>query len=445
MIEPELGLASPLFAVLLAVIGLWGIFASVWINAVDVALSRMSLAYAEDLREEGRKNAVALESALLMRKHATLALLVPRGTLQTLGVLFLSVMLFAQFHHLGMPWWLNMVLTAVVVGVVEAAAITVLAVLLSGDRYVWVALRGAPLADRLYRLAAPTKRTRRNGSERLRIEKSQRLSVADELRELVDEVSEGNPADLEEEDRQILRSVFELGQTRIGEVMVPRGDMVLIHAEETATEAVDLFLQSGFSRIPVIGRNTDDVLGILYFKDVVRRLRESESAAKTRAVDMMRQSAFVPEMKLADDELRVMQTTNSHLALVVDEYGGIAGLVTAEDIIEELIGELTDEHDHPATTPEQVSEHEWLFPAAFSLDDFAEQTGLKIDEEDVYSVGGLLAKELGKVPLPGDRAEIPGAVLIAGQEVGRRHQIKWVTTQLVPTVGTEEGELEQRD
>ncbi|MFZ1381503.1 MAG: hemolysin family protein [Scrofimicrobium sp.] len=443
------GLANPGLSVVLAILGVLLVFFSSWVTAVDIAISRMSLAYAEDLEEEGKKGAPSLASALKTRREASLALLVPRDTSLALGILFITVPLIVQFAEHRLPWWLNLLLTVAIIGLVILLSLLGTAALLSGERYVWVALRGAPLANQLLRrpsrIAALSRGEER--SQRRLEQRSTRLAVVEELRELVDEVTEGDPSDLDEEDREIIRSVFELGQTRVGEVMVPRGEIVSIHSDESADDAIELFIRSGFSRIPVIGKNRDDVQGVLYFKDVVRRLHEADGSDHFQASDIMRPASFVPEMKLADDELRVMQDENSHLALVVDEYGGIAGLVTAEDIIEELVGELQDEHDHSAAAPEQVAENVWEVPSSYSLDDLADLIDVKVDDDDVYSVGGLLAKTIGKVPLPGSTAQVGPLLIEAGDEVGRRRQVRTVTVTVAspgsdPKLDTEGSETD---
>ncbi len=435
-------LSSPTLSAALLLLGVLCVFFASWINAVDIALSRMSLAYAEDLEEDGKRGAESLRLALQTRRESSLALLVPRGAASTVGVFLITVPLVVQFADRGVPWWLNLLLSAMIIGLVSLLSMVVTASLLSGDRYVWVALRGAPLANRLLRRPSRVAALSRRGSSGSGSDdgRSTRLDVVDELRELVDEVSEGEPTDFDEDDREIIRSVFELGQTRIAEVMVPRGEIVSIHGDESAEDAIDLFLRSGFSRIPVIGKNTDDVLGVLYFKDVVRRLNGAENRDKWQASDIMRPASFVPEMKLVDDELRVMQEENSHLALVVDEYGGVAGLVTAEDIIEELVGDLQDEHDHAAAQPEQISNNVWEVPSSYNVDDFADMIDVKIDEDDVYSVGGLLAKALGKVPLPGSSVQVGPLRLEAGNEVGRRRQVKTVIVTIQERGDDEEEE-----
>lgn len=420
-------LASPIVASILGVLGLLATFLATWLNAVDIGVARMSLAYAEDLEEEGRKNAGALRVAVTNRKSTDLALTGVRALIQVVGTVFLTTLSLAQFARLGWPWWLILLVTLVILAAVRAASLSALSAMLRGDRYVYVALAGAPLANRLIGRAQASawspRRKRRIGAQP---REWSRLDLADDLRELADEVSEGNPEVLEEEDKEFLRSVLELGQTRIGEVMVPRGEMVVIPRDSTAQDALALFVASGFSRVPVVGRNVDDVAGVLYLKDVVKRLQNSPDSTKTRVADMMRPAQFVPEMKLADDELRTMQANNTHLALVVDEYGGIAGLVTAEDILEEVVGELDDEHDRPKALPRRVGPNSWVVASSYSLDDLADLVGSRVEDDDVYSVGGLLAKSLGKVVEPGAQADVGDLHLEAGDQVGRRGQIKTV-------------------
>jgi CBS domain containing-hemolysin-like protein len=170
-----------------------------------------------------------------------------------------------------------------------------------------------------------------------------------ELRDLVDLAEER--ALIEDDERQMIHSVFELGDTIVREVMVPRTDMVVIERTKTLRQAISLALRSGFSRIPVIGENLDDVLGVAYLKDFVRRTYEFHEGESTERVEsVMRPPTFVPDSKPVDDVLREMQGNHVHVAIVVDEYGGTAGIVTLEDLVEELVGDIRDESDPGATT-----------------------------------------------------------------------------------------------
>ncbi|NEB06433.1 CBS domain-containing protein, partial [Streptomyces sp. SID13726] len=218
-----------------------------------------------------------------------------------------------------------------------------------------------------------------------------------ERQDMVDRVNESDV--IEEEERELIRSVFELGSTLTREVMVPRTDMVTTSRDTPLRKTLSLFLRSGFSRIPVTGTSADDLVGVAYFKDVVRVLQGGPGTDARPVGDVARAAIFVPESKPVDDLLREMQASSSHIAMVVDEYGGIAGLVTIEDALEEIVGELTDEHDRPEPEVEDLGEGVLRVPARLGVDELGELFGLDLDDDDVDTVGGLLAKTLGKVPL----------------------------------------------
>jgi len=256
----------------------------------------------------------------------------------------------------------------------------------------------------------------------------------DELRDMVQRVSESEV--IEDEEREMFRSVLELGDTLTREVMVPRTDMVTTHADTPLRKVLALLLRSGFSRLPVVGDTVDDLRGVLYLKDVVRRLTsgdpdEQAAAREAPAASLARPAVFVPESKPVDELLRELQGGASHLAMVVDEYGGIAGLVTIEDAIEEIVGELTDEHDPSAPAVEDLGGGVYRVPARLGRDELGELFGLEVDDEDVDSAGGLLTKALGKVPLPGSAGEIHGLHLVADRVEGRRRQLATVLVSRV--------------
>jgi CBS domain containing-hemolysin-like protein len=254
-----------------------------------------------------------------------------------------------------------------------------------------------------------------------------------ELRELVD-LAESDRL-IEDDERQMIHSVFELGDTLAREVMVPRPDMVVIERGKTLRQAVSLALRSGFSRIPVIGENVDDVVGLVYLKDVTRRIYEYRDAERDERVeDVMRPASFVPDSKPVDELLREMQAQRIHAAVVVDEYGGTAGLVTIEDILEEIVGEISDEYDTGRPEIEDLPDGDVRVSARLHVDDFAEHFGITPDEEevaDVDSVGGLLAALLGKVPIAGSEAEFHGLRLRAESLEGRRNRIGTVLVHRV--------------
>lgn len=254
----------------------------------------------------------------------------------------------------------------------------------------------------------------------------------DELRDMVQRVAESEA--IEDAEREMFQSVLQLRDTLTREVMVPRTDMITVPVDTSARSALALLLRSGFSRVPVVGDSVDDLRGVLYLKDVVRLLQDGPGAGDPLAAPvgpLARPAVFVPESKPVDDLLRDLQGGSSHLAMVVDEYGGIAGLVTIEDALEEIVGELTDEHDPTAPVVEDLGDGTWRVPARFSRDELGELFGLEVDDEDVDTAGGLLAKALGKVPLPGSAGQIHGLSLVADRVEGRRRRLATVIVRRV--------------
>jgi CBS domain containing-hemolysin-like protein len=267
------------------------------------------------------------------------------------------------------------------------------------------------------------------------------MRTEEELRDMVDRVGE-SPA-FEEDERELIRSVFELGDTLAREIMVPRTDMVTTHLATPLEKVMRLFLRSGFSRVPVVGESVDDLVGIAYLKDVARVLDADPTAGARPVSDVARPAVFVPESKLLDDLLREMQQAATHIAVVVDEYGGVAGLVTVEDILEELVGELVDEHDRVLVDePEQVADGVFRVPARLPVDELGDLFDLRLDDDDVDTAGGLLAKMLGKVPLAGSAADVGGLHLVADRVQGRRKQ---VATLLVSRAHPEPDEHDPHD
>ncbi|QCB93250.1 hemolysin family protein [Cellulomonas shaoxiangyii] len=253
-----------------------------------------------------------------------------------------------------------------------------------------------------------------------------------ELRDMVERVSESEA--IEDAEREMFRSVLELGDTLTREVMVPRTDMITTHADTPLHKALALLLRSGFSRVPVVGESVDDLVGVLYLKDVVRRIPphgapDGDDPLDAPASSLARPAVFVPESKPVDALLRELRDGSSHIALVVDEYGGIAGLVTIEDALEEIVGELTDEHDPSAPKVEDLGDGVYRVPARMGRDELGELFGIEVEDEDVDTAAGLLAKALGKVPLPGSEAEIHGLHLQADRVEGRRKRLATVVVR----------------
>jgi len=253
----------------------------------------------------------------------------------------------------------------------------------------------------------------------------------DELQDMIERAGETSP--IEDEERELISAVLELRDTIVREVMVPRTEMATVKADLPLRKVLRLMLRSGYSRVPVTGESVDDLVGIAYLKDVVQQIENDALAAERPVKTVLRAPMFVPEFKPIDDLLREMQAGNSHIAIVVDEYGGIAGLVTVEDILEELVGELVDEHDaKQSPEPEEVSPGVWRVPARMSVADLGELFSLRIDDDAVDTAGGLLAKALGQVPIAGSTADISGLHLAADRIEGRRRRVATLFVNRIP-------------
>jgi CBS domain containing-hemolysin-like protein len=229
--------------------------------------------------------------------------------------------------------------------------------------------------------------------------------------------------------------VFELGDTVAREVMVPRTEIVWIEQDKTVRQALALSLRTGFTRIPVIDESVDTIVGLVNLKDLVRASLDTESGGSARPVaELMYPASFVPDSKRLDDLLREMQLSHNHMAIAVDEYGGTAGLVTIEDILEEIVGEITDESDQEERPPvEHLDDKSVRVSARLSVDDLGDLFGVELEDHDVETVGGLLAQRLGRVPLPGAEAEVDGLRLHAEGGKDRRGRMR-ITTVVVRAV-----------
>ena len=239
--------------------------------------------------------------------------------------------------------------------------------------------------------------------------------------QLLDMVDEAASQDLiEEDDRELIHSVFEFTDTIVREVMVPRTDMVTVDAAASTREAMAVFLDRGVSRVPIVDDEADDVVGMLYLKDLVQFGFRDEKGWRDAPVSRIaRRAVFVPESMKAESLLQQMKRDAVHVCLVVDEYGGVAGLVTLEDLIEELVGEIADEYDPRAEEAVELEPGRYKVSARLGLDEVGDLFGLELDDEDVDSIGGLLGKALGRVPQPGATAEYAGLVMTGGASRGR--------------------------
>lgn len=244
----------------------------------------------------------------------------------------------------------------------------------------------------------------------------------EQLLSMVDEAVKNDV--LEKDERELIHSIFEFGDTVVREVMVPRIDMVTLEEDTTLVGASTIFHTSGYSRIPIVGESTDDVVGILYLRDVSRRgFEKPKDLARLTVRDLARPAVFIPDSKKADDTLRQMQAEHNHLAMVVDEHGGIAGLVTLEDLIEELVGEIADEYDRGTPEVEDLGERSYVVSARLHVEDLGDLFGLELDDDDVDTVGGLMEKYLERMAVVGDVVVVSGLILQAHRSEGRRKRI----------------------
>lgn len=259
----------------------------------------------------------------------------------------------------------------------------------------------------------------------------------EQSRATIDRMVESNAFDPEVS--EMMRNVLMLSETLTREIMVPRTDMITIEKTDTLESMLKLCSRSGFSRIPVIGEDVDDLVGVAYLKDAVRATAFNPAAMDRDVASIVREPMLVPESKPVDDLFHQMQRSRQHVAIVVDEYGGIAGLVTIEDTIEQIVGELEDEHDRTQhAEPDRLGEHKWSLPARTSITDLEELFEIDIDEDDVDTVYGLLTKLLGRVPIVGASAVTRGLRLTAVDSAGRRKKVSTIVVEPAHDEGIDE-------
>lgn len=410
---------------------------AMYLVAIEQAFTKVSKVRATELVDEGVRGAERLLVVVNDRARYVNVILLVRLALETFAVVFVTVICLRAWDS-----WVGAVVAALLMMVIAFVALGVAPRTLGQQHSLGVALRGARLARLLAPVFGPLATSLIKLGNAITPGKGYRqgpFATQAELREMVD-LAEADDV-IEEDERQMIHSVFELGDTFAREVMVPRTEMVWIERDKSLRQAMSLCLRSGFSRIPVIGENLDDVVGVIYLKDLSRRLYDRhEAESRERVEQLMRPVTYVPDSKVADDLLREMQADHVHFAIVVDEYGGTAGLLTIEDILEEIVGEIADEYD-VAEIPEsaEVAEGGWRVSSRMQLDDFAELLDIKLSEEKegVETVGGLLANRLGVVPIAGSRIEVEGYELVAESVAGRRNRIGTVLVTKRPEPETE--------
>lgn len=424
---------TPLLLGVIALIGLGGLFA-----AIDAAVSTVSPARVEELVRAKRPGAGWLVKLMAERPRYINLVVLLRITCEVTATALLVYLLSAV---LGLDWGLfaaaatMVVVSFVVIGVgprtlgrqnaysialAAALPLQVLSVLLAPISRVLVVLGNALTPGRGFR----------NGPFASEIE----------LREVVDMAQQRGVVAADE--RRMIQSVFELADTPAREVMVPRTEMVWIERDKSAGQATSLAVRSGHSRIPVIGENVDDILGVVYLKDLVQQTYYSTNGGRdTTVAQVMRPAVFMPDSKALNALLEDMQRSRYHMALLVDEYGAIAGLVTIEDVLEEIVGEIADEYDQGEVAPvEELDGNRFRVSARLPIEDVGELYGVEFDSGlDVDTVGGLLALELGRVPLPGAEVVSHGLRLRAEGSRDSRGRVR-ISTVLVSLVAPDEEE-----
>ncbi|WP_413334886.1 hemolysin family protein [Brevibacterium sp. GP-SGM9] len=396
---------------------------SATLSAVDAALLSVSHHAVQDAKDEGKKSAERVERILADLPTNINVIIFVRNFLEALATVFIALA-YDSIYSVGPVMVVLTVLTASVAVFVVAGVsprtigrrrslavslnlswvVRLVLVVLTPVTKILVLLGNLLTPDKVY--------------------KDGPFVTSEQLRDLVERASESDI--IEDGEREMIQSVFNLSDTTANEVMVPRTDLVTVISGTPLHKVMNLFLRSGFSRIPVSGEDLDDIQGVAYLKDVARRLHLHPEDSE-RPVDILARSVlFVPETKPADDLLSQMQLDSTHLAILVDEYGGTAGLVTIEDIVEEIVGEIEDEYDSSDDELVEEADGTFLISTRMSISDFAEHFDVKIDEDDVNSVGGLLTKLIGRVPIAGSTAKISGLRIEAMEGQGRRHRIAHV-------------------
>jgi CBS domain containing-hemolysin-like protein len=400
-------------------------------SSVDAALASVSRVRAQELLAEGRAGARRLLTIAEDPPRYFNTALFLRMACEITAVVLVAVVLLGEFDAA----WVGGLVTVAVMLVVQFVVIGVGPRTLGRIHAQRIALLSSGLVVLFTRILGPLPQLLivlgniltpgRGFSEGP-------FSTEAELRELVD-LAEASKV-IESGERAMIHSVFELGDTIVRSVMVPRTDVVFIERHKTLRQAMSLALRSGFSRIPVIGENLDDIIGVAYLKDVTKRVFDKHEAETTERVEsVVRPVMYVPDSKPVDALLREMQAQRTHVAVVVDEYGGTAGLVTIEDVLEEIVGEITDEYDQEQAEVERLANGSVRVSSRLLVDDLEEACGTAVVDDDVDTVGGLMAKHLGRVPIAGSVVETHGLRLQAEGPAGRRNRIRSVViTPLEP-------------
>lgn len=396
----SLTLTISLLAFAIALVGLGGLFA-----AADAAVMALSRADLTALAEKSRRSARAIRAI----EAEPAAHLNAMSFVRVLAETTAAVVITATFAGLFDNLWVTLIsaafaMTAVTFVLVGSSPRTV------GSHHPEAVLRFAaplvrfarvvlgPLAAGLIRLGDRVTPGRASGG---------RIRDEQQLLSMVDQAAESEV--LEADDREVIHSVLEMSGTVVREIMVPRTDMVTVDVESTVAQALEQMVESRHSRLPVITDDVDEVLGVLYLRDLSAfALRHAAELHDAPARELMKPAQFIPESQKADDAMREMQHKANHLALIVDEYGGIAGLITLEDLVEELIGDIRDEHDRHVLPIQEIEPGVYRVSARLEIDELGDLFEIELDDDDVDTAGGLFTKLNGALATPGDSVTISG-------------------------------------
>ncbi|MCW2790444.1 MAG: hypothetical protein JWP56_2747 [Aeromicrobium sp.] len=399
--------------------------------SVDAAISAFSKARAEELEDEGRSGAGRLAHVLDDPAAYLNSVLLLRVIAETASIVLVALVVADHMNGL----WSRSAVAVAIMSIVSFVLIGVGPRTLGRQHAEAIALVSALPVIGLTRLLGPIPQLLillGNAVTPGKGFSEGPFASEVEVRELVDLAAASSV--IETDEGKMLQSVFELGDTIVREVMVPRTDLVFVEQGKTLRQAMSLALRSGYSRMPVVGENLDDVVGMAYLKDVTKRVFDNHLAETTERIgSIARPCLFVPDTKAAGDLLKEMQAQRTHVAIVVDEFGGTAGMITIEDILEEIVGEITDEYDTEPEASQQLADGSWRVSSRFEVDDLENLFEIPIEDEDVDSVGGLMAKHLGKVPIRGSVVEVEGLRFEAEGPSGRRNRIGHVVvSRLTP-------------
>ncbi len=389
---------------------------SAFMSLSEMALSRVSRVKARSLFEEGRKGSRDLQKLVERPDRFLPAVLL----LNLLANLAGSAAATSLSLYLGLPG-----AAAIATGCMTFVFFTFGEMVPKSYSVIdaeKAALRVAPLVDAITGLLYPLTRALvflSNGVIRLmggRVMREGPFVSEMDIKAMVTVAEEQDV--IEEEEKKLLHSIFEFGDTLVREVMVPRTDMVALPEMANLETALETVVETGFSRIPVYRKSIDDVVGILYAKDLLAYLKRGDSDVAPR--DIMREPMFVPESRRVIELLSDLRSRKTHIAIVLDEYGGTAGLVTIEDLLEEIVGEIFDEYDREEVMCETISEGRYLFDSRASIDDVNELLGTDLPAHEWDTLGGLMYNLLGRVPKQGEKVEHAGIRMTADKVVGRR-------------------------